>query len=141
MSLIEKLVADGIASLVPIGIVQAFDDYVSQEYHWEVTGYRIDWPQYSCHERLRWDAVSDDEVATFMANSGLSKYRRVCAIYSRNEPGVMVSFDYAKDNVDVLSCLSSGGIFLVAVDDRDDIQLVNNCFVEVDGMSWLTASC
>jgi hypothetical protein len=89
-----------------------------------------------------WDAVSDDQVAIFMANSGLSKYRRVCAIYSRNEPGVMVSFDYAKNNVDVLSCLSAGTVLLVAVDDRDrgEIQLVKNCFVEIDGSIWLTAS-
>jgi hypothetical protein len=140
MNLIEKLFADGIASLVPIAISKAFDDYVSQEYHWEITGYRLDWSQHSFHERMLWDSLNDDEVATFMANSGLSKYRRVCAFFSRNEPGVMVSFDYAKDNVDVLSCLSSGGIFLVAVDDWDDIQLVKNGFFEVDGSKWLTST-
>jgi hypothetical protein len=143
MNLLERLLADGIASLVSIGLCQAFNEYISKAYPWEITGYRLDWTQHAFHERVLWDAVSDDQVAIFMANSGLSKSRRVCAIFARDEPGVMVSFDYAKDNVDVLSCLSAGTVFLVAVDDRDrgEIQLVKNCFVEIDGSRWLTASC
>jgi hypothetical protein len=142
MALIEKLIGEGIASLVPIDLCQAFDEYISKAYPWETTGYRLDWTQHACHERVLWDAVSDDQVAIFMANSGLSKYRRICAIFARDEPGVMVSFDYAQDNVDVLSCLSAGTVFLVAVADRDcgEIQLVKNCFVEIDGSTWLTAS-
>jgi hypothetical protein len=142
MGLIEKLIGEGIASLVPIDLCQAFDEYISKAYPWEITGNRLDWTQHTFHERVLWDAVSDDQVAIFMANSGLSKYRRICAIFARDEPGVMISFDYAKDNVDVLSCLSAGTVFLVAVDDRDrgEIQLVKNCFVEVDGSRWLTAS-
>jgi hypothetical protein len=142
MSLIEKLIGVGIASLVPIGLCQAFDEYISKTYPWEITGNRLDWTQHAFHERVLWDAVSDDQVAIFMANSGLSKYRRICAIFAKDEPGVMVSFDYAKNNVDVLSCLSAGTVLLVAVDDRDrgEIQLVKNCFVEIDGSIWLTAS-
>jgi hypothetical protein len=142
-STMEKLVAEGIASVVPIDVCQAFDKYISKAYPWEITGYRIDWTQHAFHERVLWDFVSDDQVAIFMAHSGLSKYHRICAIAARDEPGVIVSFDYAQDNVDVLSCLSAGTLFLVAVDDRDhgDIQLVKNCFVEIDGSKWLTASC
>jgi hypothetical protein len=143
-STMEKLVAEGIASLVPIGVCQAFDEYISKAYPWEINGYRLDWTQHAFHERVLWDSVSDDQVAIFMANSGLSKYRRICAISARDEPGVMVSFDYAKDNVDVLSCLSAGTVFLVAVADRDldrgEIQLVQDCFVEIDGSTGLTAS-
>ena len=141
---VKELIDRGIALTVPPGICSVFNDYVSQNYSWQFTGYRIDWRNHPSCKRFYWIENSDNKTTFFLENTCLSLYTKVCMIYGANQPGIIVDFEYAKYNIDVLVCHCPGTSFLVAVKNNElleeDIKLVNSCFVEVDSSLWLTSS-
>jgi hypothetical protein len=139
---IKQLIDQKIASVVPTDICKNFNEYISQSYLWEFTGYRIDWTKHAPCKRFNWLESSDEETSVFLQSTCLSRHKEICVIYAANEPGVKVSFDYVKENLDVLICHSFGTNFLVAidVDNSNDpmLKLSFDCFVEVDRAYWLT---
>ncbi|MEM7590765.1 MAG: hypothetical protein AAF383_04480 [Cyanobacteria bacterium P01_A01_bin.83] len=139
---IKELLDEGIGRTVIKDVCKSFNDYVCQSYSWEITGYRIDWDKHPSCKRFYWLSSSDEETATFLRNSCLSLHEKACVVYSPNEPGLIVDFKYAQDNVDVLTCHASGLAFLVAVTNEiSNLEVPNllyDCFIEVDRDYWIT---
>jgi hypothetical protein len=141
---IKELIVQGIAVTVSAEICSAFSDYISQNYSWQFTGYRIDWRKHPSCQRFYWIENSDEKTTLFLESTCLSLHRKICMVYGANQPGIMVDFEYAKYNIDVLVCHCPSTSFIVAVENNklleEDIQLINSCFVEVDSSLWLTSS-
>jgi hypothetical protein len=139
---IKQLVDQKVASIVPTDICKDFNEYISQNYLWQFTGYRIDWTKHSSYERFNWLESSDEETSFFLQGTCLSRYKEICVIYAADEPGIKVSFEYAKENLDVLMCHTFGTRFLVAIDADNSndsmLKLSFDYFVEVDRDYWLT---
>lgn len=139
---IKEIISQGIANLVSLDVCTEFNNYVSQKYSWEVTGYRIDWSKYPSCKRFNWMESSDEETAAFLQNTCLGYFEEVCVIYGAKEPGVRVSLEYAKENLDVLMYHGWGTRFLVAVENSQfnyKPKLLYDCFLEVDRTTWLTS--
>ena len=140
---IKQIIDEGIASLVPLEIGKKFNDYISSKYSWEFTGIRIDWRKNSYDKRFNWRENSDEDTALFLRQTCLSNFPEIFVFYGINQPGLRVSFEYAKENLDVLMCHGFGTRFLVAIENSKsnrDPKLVYDCFIEVDKNTWLTSS-
>jgi hypothetical protein len=141
---IKELIDRGIAVIVSTELCSGFSDYISQNYSWQFTGYRIDWRKHTSCQRFYWIENSDEKTTLFLESTCLSIYSKICMVYGANQPGIMVEFDYAKYNIDVLVCHCPGTSFLVAVENNKLVEkatkLISSCFVEVDSSLWLTSS-
>ena len=140
---IRQIIDEGIASPVSLEIGKKFNDYISSKYSWEFTGIRIDWRKNSCDKRFNWRENSDEDTALFLQNTCLSNFSETFVFYGVNQPGLKVSFEYAKENLDVLMCHGFGTRFLVAIEDSEhnyNTKLIYDCFIEVDKNTWLTSS-
>lgn len=132
----RDIIDRGIAKTISKDVCKIFDNYISQNYTWVMTGYRIDWEKHPGCKRFHWLSSSDEETSNFLQNSCLSAYEKICVVYAARQPGLIVDFQYAKDNVDLLTYCSHGVAFLVGISnetlDREVPTLVHNCFIEVD---------
>lgn len=140
---IKQIISQDVASVISSEISSKFNQYISQKYSWEFTGYRIDWSKHSFYRRFNWQQNSDEDTASFLQSTCLCHFKNICVIYGANEPGLKVSFEYAKENLDVLMCHGFGTRFLVAVENNRfnyEPKLSYECFVEVDRNTWLTSS-
>lgn len=138
----RDIIDQGIARTVSQDVCKLFDSYISQNYAWVMTGYRIDWKKHPDCKRFNWLRSSDEETSIFLKNSCLSAYKKICVIYAANEPGLIVDFQYARDNLDLLTYCSCGVSFLVGISnetsDNEFPTLIHHCFLEVDLSYWIT---
>ena len=77
-------------------------------------------------------------VSNFLRTTTLSLYKSVAVLYAYNAPGVLVSFEYAQYNIDVLSTYGAGPFYFFGVNGSDDIKNPSCNFVEVDGLNWIS---
>ena len=131
--------------IIPIELCNKFNDFVSANYPWvPVTAYHIDWWKVSSEcKRLAWYEASDEEIKKFLHTTCISQFKEVCMVYSYREPGLLVTLDFACYNLWPLTYHSNGTRFMVGVKRNayGIVELVNDCFVEIDCSDWLTTPC
>ena len=130
--------------IIPEELCKNFNDFVSIEYPWvPVTAYRIDWEKLSLCKRFNWSEASNEEIAKFLSTTCLSSFKEVCMVYSYREPGLLITFEFARNNLWSLTHHGWGTRFMVGVkrNSYGVAELVEDCFVEIDCVDWLTAPC
>jgi hypothetical protein len=128
--------------IIPAELCKKFNDFVSAQYPWvPVTAYRIDWEKLLSYKRFQWDDASNEEIAKFLNTTCLSMFKEVCMVYSYREPGILVAFEFARNNLWSLTSNGWGTRFMVGVkrNSYGVAELVEDCFVEIDCADWLTA--
>ena len=141
---IRPIIEAGIAEKIDISFCEKFDKYLCSEYPWERYSGRINWIKVKHpYKRFKWDTATIEETSTFLKTTCLKNYKEVCVIYEPDLPGLIVDFDYACKELENLTIFGWATRFVVAVKKNKigKIELVQECFVEVDFSDWLTASC
>ncbi len=130
--------------IIPAELCHQFNDFISTQYPWvPVTAYRIDWEKLSLCKRFNWSEASNEEIAKFLSTTCLSSFKEVCMVYSYREPGLLITFEFARNNLWSLTHHGWGTRFMVGVkrNSYGVAELVEDCFVEIDCVDWLTAPC
>lgn len=141
---IRPLIEQGVASVIDVSYCEAFDQYLCDYYPWvPVTAYSIDWGKVKKpHQRFSWKTASVEETTEFLKKTCMNKFKEVCIVYGAHQPGLIVSFDYACKELENLAIFGLATRFMVGIKRNKFgiVELDYECFVEIDGIHWLTAS-
>ena len=142
---VKPLIKQGVASIIDAAYCEAFDQYQCDHYPWlPVTGYGIDWEKVTKpYQRLWWKTASVEETTEFLKKTCMSKFQEVCIIYGAHQPGLLVSFEYACKELENLTVFGWATRCMVGArrNKYGIVELDYECFVEIDFVHWLTASC
>lgn len=145
LDMIQDIIAQGNAKIIDVEYCKEFNAYISNSYPWmPVTASKIDWKKVSRpYKRFAWVNCTDEETQTFLESTCIDAFDEFCIVYGARQPGLLVSREFAYKNFPILTIFGWTIRFVVGVTQNKYglIELNHNCFIEVDFIDWLTASC
>lgn len=141
---IKPLITTGIAKIIDANSCKKFNEYLCAQYPWVGFSDRIDWDKVKKpFLRLDWQHANEEETTFFLKTTCLNNCDMIGIIYGAREKGLIVSFNYLCDHLENLVLFGWRTHFIVGArkNKYGIIELMYDCFVEVDFSDWLTASC
>ena len=140
---IKPFIEKGMAQVIDYPYCEAFDAYLCAGYPWVGFSDRIDWEEVTKpYKRFSWREATVEETTAFLKTTCLGNFNEICIVYGARQPGLVLKFHDACENLEELVIFEWRTEFLVGV-ERDQyglIKLNHECFVEIDTVHWLTAS-
>jgi len=139
---IKAFIKQGTAEVIDYHYCEAFDNYQCEAYPWLGFSDKIDWEAVKKpYKRFSWQEATVEETTTFLKTTCLGRFKEVCIVYGAKQPGLVLGFADACENLEQLVAFGWATRCIVGV-ERDKyglIKLNHECFVEVDFVDWLTA--